>query len=117
MDSCRTSNEQHSMLFQGLSQRALSQLDKNIEELALQRVSDPVISALESIFCFIKTDISELYKPRTSSTSSNHSTLIGARLFIVMSKHGVFYTDDNTAFITIDRHQCKEKYRHCLVDS
>ena len=64
MDSCCTSNEQqHSMLFQGLSQRALSQLDKNSEELALQRVSDPVISALESIFCITKTDIPELHKP------------------------------------------------------
>ena len=84
-------------LFQGLSQRALSQLDKNSEELALQRVSDPVISALESIFCFIKTVIPELYKPWTS-TSSYHSTLIEAPLFIVISKHGVvFYTDDNKA--------------------
>ena len=49
-----TSNEQHSMIFQGLSQRAFSQLDKGSEELALQRVRDPVISTLESIFCFIK---------------------------------------------------------------
>ena len=48
-----TSNEQHSMIFQGLSQRALSQLDKHREELALQRVSDPVISTLESIFCLM----------------------------------------------------------------
>ena len=98
MDSCHTSNEQqHNMLFQGLSQRALSQLDKNSEELALQRVSDPVISALESIFCFIKTDIPELYKPWTS-TSSNHSALIGDPLFIIISRYGVvFYTDDNKA--------------------
>ena len=51
------------MIFQGLSQRALSQLDKHSEEFALQRVSDPAISALESIFCFITTDIPELYKP------------------------------------------------------
>ena len=72
-----TSNEQqHRMIFQGLSQRALSQLDKHCEELALQKVSDPVISTHESIFCFIKTDIPDLYKPWTS-TSSNHSTLIG----------------------------------------
>ena len=57
--------------------------------------SDPVISTLKSIFCFIKTDIPELYKPWTS-TSSNHSTLIGAPLFIVISRHGVvFYHDDN----------------------
>ena len=48
-----TSNEQHSMIFQGLSQRALSQLDKHSEELALQRVSDPVISNPEIIFCFM----------------------------------------------------------------
>ena len=63
-----TSNEQHSMIFQGLSQRALLQLDKHSEELALQRGSDPVISTLESIFCFIKTDILELYKPWTSTS-------------------------------------------------
>ena len=73
-----TSNEQqHSMIFRGLSQPALSQLDKHSAELALQIVSDPMISTLESIFCFIKTDIPDLYKPWTS-TSSNHSTLIGA---------------------------------------
>ena len=42
------------MIFQGLSQRALSQLDKHSEELALPRASDPVISTHESIFCFIK---------------------------------------------------------------
>ena len=73
--ACTSNEQQHSMLFQGLSQSALSQLDEHSEELALQRVSDPVISTLESIFCFIKTDIPELYKPWTS-TSSNHSTLI-----------------------------------------
>ena len=85
------------MLFKGLSQRALSLLDKHSEELAMQRVSDPVISTLESIFCFIKTDIPELHKPWTS-TSSNHSTLIGAPLLTVISRHGVvFYTDDNKA--------------------
>ena len=77
MAACTPNEQQHSMIFQGLSQRALSQLDKYSEELALQRVSDPVISTNESIFCFIKTDIPDLYKPWTS-TSSNHSTLIGA---------------------------------------
>ena len=99
----RTSNkQQHSMIFQGLSKRALSQLDKHSE--ALQRVSDPVISTLESIFCFIKTDIPELYKPWTS-TSSNHSTLIGDPLFIVISRHGVaFYTDNNKAGL----HYCRQ---------
>ena len=81
-------NKQHSMLFPGLSQRAISQLDKHSEELALQRVNNPVISTLESIFCFIKRNIPELYKPWTS-TSSNHSTLIGAPPFIVISRHGV----------------------------
>ena len=78
------------MIFQGLSQRTLSQLDKHSEELALQRVSDPVISTLESIFCFIKTDIPKLYKPWTS-TSLNYSTLIGVPLFIVISRHGVVF--------------------------
>ena len=61
--ACTSNEQQHSMIFQDLSQRALSQLDKHSEELELQRVSDPVISTLESIFCFIKTDILELYKP------------------------------------------------------
>ena len=55
--ACTSNEQQHSMIFRGLSQRALSQLDKHSEELALQRVSDPVISTLENIFCFIKTDI------------------------------------------------------------
>ena len=77
MAACTSNEQQHSMIFQGLSQSALSQLDKHSEELALQRVSDSVISTHQSIFCFIKTDIPELYKPWTS-TSSNHSTLIGA---------------------------------------
>ena len=63
-----------------------------------------MISTLESIFCFIKTDIPELYKPWTS-TFSNHSTLIGAQLFIVISRHGaVFYTDDNKAGL----HYCRQ---------
>ena len=61
--ACTSNEQQHSMLFQGLSQRALSQLNKHSEELALKRVSDPVISTLESIICFTKTDIPELYKP------------------------------------------------------
>ena len=112
MDRCLSSNKQHSMLFQGLSQYARLQLDRHIKELALQRVSDSVISTLESIFCFIKTDIPELYKPWTSS-SSNHSTLIGAPLFILIGSDGdVLYTDDNkAAFITIDRHQLKLKLK------
>ena len=100
--ACTSNEQQHSMIFQGLSKRALSQLDKHSE--ALQRVSDPVISTLESIFCFIKTDIPELYKPWTS-TSSNHSTLIGDPLFIVISRHGVaFYTDNNKAGL----HYCRQ---------
>ena len=95
--ACTSNEQQHSTIFEGLSQRAFSQLDKHSEELALQRVSDPVISTLESIFCLIKTDIPELYKPWTS-TFSNHSTLIGAPLFIVISRHGVVsYTDNNKA--------------------
>ena len=49
-----------------------------------------MIFTLKSIFCFIKTNIPELYKPWTS-TSSNHSTLIGAPLFIVISRHGVVF--------------------------
>ena len=61
--ACTSNEQQHSMIFQGLSQSTLSHLDKNSEEPALQRVSDPVISTLESIFCFIKTDIPELCKP------------------------------------------------------
>ena len=77
MAACTSNEQQHSMIFQGLSQRAFSQLDKHSEELALQRVSDPAISTHENIFYFIKTDIPELYKPWTS-TSSNHSALIGA---------------------------------------
>ena len=88
MAACSSNEQQHNVLFQGLSQRALSQLDKHSEELALQIVSDPVVATLDSIFCFIKTDILELYKPWTSATS-NHSTLIGAPLFIVISRHGV----------------------------
>ena len=68
MDIACTSNEQqHSMIFQGLSQLALSQLYSHFEEFALQRMSGPVISTLESIFCFIKTDflsfISHGYQP------------------------------------------------------
>ena len=82
------------MIFQGRSQRALSQLDKHSEELALQRVSDPVMSTQESIFCFIKTDIPEPW----TSNSSNHYTLIGAPLFILISRQDfVFYADDNNA--------------------
>ena len=46
--ACTSNEQQHSMIFQGLLQRALSQLDKHSEELALQRVSDLVISTLES---------------------------------------------------------------------
>ena len=85
------------MIIQGLSQRTFSQLDKHSDELALQRVSDPVISGLENIFYFIKTDIPTLYKPQTS-TSLNYSILTGAPLFNVISRHGVgFYTDDNKA--------------------
>ena len=99
------------MLFQGLSQRAVSQLDKHSEELAFQRVNDPVISTLESIFCFTKRNISDLYKPWTS-TSSNHSTLTRAPRFIVISRHGVVFIliTSRLAFITIDRYQSKEKY-------
>ena len=55
--------EQVETLFKGLSRRALSQIDKHSEELALQRVSDQVISTVDSIFSFVKTDIPELYKP------------------------------------------------------
>ena len=73
------------MLFPGLSQCAISQLDKQSEELALQKVNDPLISTLESIFCFIKRNIPELW----TSTSSNHSSLIGVPLFIVINRHGV----------------------------
>ena len=92
--ACTSNEQQHGMLFQGLSQCTLSQLDKHSEELALHRVSGPVISTLESIFCFIKTDISELYMLWTL----NHSTLFGAPLFTVISRHGVgFCTDDNKA--------------------
>ena len=68
-------------------------------------MSDPVISTHESIFCFTKTDIPELYKPWTSSNSANQSTLIGAPLFILISRHGVvFYTDDNKAGL----HYCRQ---------
>ena len=81
-----TSEEQQiETLFKGLSPRALSQIDKHSEELALQRVSDQVISTVESVCSFVKTDIPELYKPWTS-TSSNHSTIIGTPLFICISK-------------------------------
>ena len=66
--ACTSNEQQHSMLFEGLSQRALSQLDKGSEELASQRVNDPVISTLKSIFCFPNTDILELYKPWTSTS-------------------------------------------------
>ena len=48
--ACASNERQHSMLFQCLSQRLLLQLDKHNEELALQRVSDPLKSTLESIF-------------------------------------------------------------------
>ena len=41
MAACTSNEQQHSMIFQGLSQCTLSQLDKDSEELALQRVSDP----------------------------------------------------------------------------
>ena len=77
--------EQVETLFKGLPQPALSQIDKHSEELALQRVSDQVISTVDSICSFVKTDISELYKPWTS-TSSNPSSLIGTPLFIWFSK-------------------------------
>ena len=80
-----STNKQHNMLFAGFSQRAISQLDKHSEELALQKVNDSVISTLESIFCFIERNILEQW----TSPSSNHSTLIGAPLFIVISRHGV----------------------------
>ena len=93
--ACTSNEQQHSKLFQGLSQCALSQLDKRSEELASQRVSDTVIFTLKSIFCFRRTDIPELYKPWTS-TSSNHSTVIGASLFIVISKHGVVSYHDHS---------------------
>ena len=87
--------EQVETLFKGLSQRALFQIDKHGEELALQRVSDQVILTVDSICSFVKTDIPELYKLWTS-TSSNHSSLIGTPLFICISKRGVvFYSDDN----------------------
>ena len=33
--ACTSNEQQHGMIFQGLSQRALSQLDKHSEELAL----------------------------------------------------------------------------------
>ena len=117
--ACTFNEQQHSvLLFQGLSQPACSQLNKHGEELALQTVSDPVISTLESIFCFTKTDIPELYKPWTS-TSSNHSTLLGDQLFIAINRHGAVFIlmTIRLAFITIDRHQSKEKYIQCLVDS
>ena len=67
------------MLFQGFSQRTLSQLDKHSEKRASQRMNNPVIYTLESIFCFVKTNIPELYEPWTS-TSSNHSTLIEIKM-------------------------------------
>ena len=87
--------EQVETLFKGLLQCALSQIDKHSEELALQRISDQVISTVDSIFSFVKTDIPELYKPWTS-TSSNHSSLVGTPLFICISKRGVvFYSDNN----------------------
>ena len=54
--ACTSTEQQHNMIFQGLSQLALSQLYSHFEEFALQRTSDPVISTLECIFCFIKTD-------------------------------------------------------------
>ena len=117
--ACTFNDQQHGMLlFQDLSQRTLSQLNKHNEELALQKVSDPVISTLESIFCFTETDIPELYKPWTS-TSSNHSTLIGASLFIVINKMVLLFIlmTIRLALITIDRHQSKEKHMQCPVDS
>ena len=76
--------EQVETLFKGLSQHALSQIDKHSEEFALQRVSDQVISTVDSICSFVKTDIPELYKPWTS-TSSNHSSLTGTPLFICIT--------------------------------
>ena len=54
IDAYTSNKQQHSLLFQGLSQYARLQLDRHSEELVLLRVSDPVISTLESIFCFIK---------------------------------------------------------------
>ena len=41
----------------GLLQRAFLQLNKHRKELAPQRVSESVISALQSSFCFVKTNI------------------------------------------------------------
>ena len=58
MAACTSNKQQHNIIFQGLSECTLSQLDKQSEELASQRVSDPLIS--KSIFCFVKTDIPEL---------------------------------------------------------
>ena len=48
--ACASNEQQQSMLFQGLSQRPLSQLYKHTEELALQKMSNPVIPIIESIF-------------------------------------------------------------------
>ena len=55
--ACTSNEQQHSMVFQGLSQLALSQLYSHFEKFALLRMSDPVIFTLESIFCFIKMDL------------------------------------------------------------
>ena len=89
------SEGQQRFLSEGLSSRALSQLDKHSEELALQRVSQPVIDVLNSIGYCLRTDVSELYKPWTS-TSSDHSSLIGTPLFLCISRRSVvFYTNDN----------------------
>ena len=43
----------------GLLQRAFSQLNQDNEDLAPQRAGESVISALESSFCFVKTNIHE----------------------------------------------------------
>ena len=61
--ACTSNEQQHSMLFQCYSQHALFQLNKHSEETALQRVIDPVISTLESIFCFTKRIFSRFISP------------------------------------------------------
>ena len=54
-----------------------------------------MIDVLNSIGYCLRTDVPELYKPWTS-TSSDHSSLIGTPLFLCISRRGVvFYTDDN----------------------
>ena len=78
-------------VFEGLTHRASTQKDKHSEELALQRVSTPVVDLLKNIPVLVKTDIPELYKPWACSSES-----IGTPLFIMISRKGVvFLTDDN----------------------